>query len=363
MSSTDAIREVTAELVHMQLDRELRLGPFTVTERAYAVVTIRTDAGLLGHAYAQTRGAPVVEIVENLLTPHLVGRDSASIQARWIELFRANMGVGRSGILMRALSLTDTALWDIQAQRAGLPLYKLLGGSRTVVPVMRVAGYPSDEGSIDEVVAASQLAADEGHVLIKIARAADPSITRATLARLDDQLPPAVRVVVDASWTWDRPEQALEEIHTWPSVRIAWVEDPFPPEATTAYRDLVVRSPVAVGAGDEVTDPQTHTNLATEARVDVVRLDVSTIGGISAAVKVLHRAEQWARPVSTHISSEVSAHLAAAFPVIANIESFDRAGNRYDPSHALFEGGPLFAGGRVTMTETPGIGWTPAYQD
>jgi L-alanine-DL-glutamate epimerase-like enolase superfamily enzyme len=37
--------------------------------------------------------------------------------------------VGRSGITHLALGAIDIALWDLKAKDAGLPLWKLLGGS------------------------------------------------------------------------------------------------------------------------------------------------------------------------------------------------------------------------------------------
>ncbi|MFI5427068.1 hypothetical protein [Aeromicrobium sp. UC242_57] len=94
MSTSDPIVAVYVDLVDKTLPRELRLGPFTVARRTYAVVRIETESGLTGYAYSQTRGAPVAEIIERLLTPVLVGRDSASIKARWQQCFGSTWGWG-----------------------------------------------------------------------------------------------------------------------------------------------------------------------------------------------------------------------------------------------------------------------------
>lgn len=356
---SDPITEITATVVRKPLPRELRLGSFRVRERIYAVASVRTRSGLQGFGYGQTRGAPVAEIIDSLLAPALAGTDSSAIEARWRDCYRATIGVGRTGLVMRALSLIDIALWDIQAQRAGLPLHKLLGGVRDTVPVMFVAAYPSGHDDIDETAEAAAGAAAAGHRLIKIARTPDPAVTREILTRLTDQLPAGARIVVDASWVWERPDQALAELRAWPAERIAWLEDPFPPEAATAYSRLRAASPLPVGAGDEVTDPGFYD--AASAVLDVLRLDVATIGGVTAAVRVIHGAERQALPVSTHICPEVSAHLAAAFPAVTCIETFDRSGNRYDPSHELFSGGPVIKGGVAILPQDPGLDLAPCF--
>lgn len=354
----DPITDIAVHVVAKPLPRPLQLGPVTVPERRYAVLHLRTTSGLVGAAYAQTRGAPVADLVTTMLTPLLVGRDSASIEARWRDAYRGTMAIGRTGLVMRALSLIDVALWDVQAQRAGLPLYRLLGGVRAEVPVMMVAGYPDGAQDVDETVAAALAAATAGHRLVKFARAADPAVNLQILEQLADTLPATCRVVVDASWIWERPADALAEASRWSSLPVAWLEDPFPPERTSAYVELRRQCPVPVGAGDEAGDSSTLERLLDAAAVDVLRLDLMTVGGITAGVRVIHDAERHGVPVSLHICPEVSAHVAAAFGVVTSIETFDRGGNRLDPSHELVAGGPDFTGGVAVLPDTAGIGWT-----
>ena len=53
--------------------------------------------------------------VTKLLAPLLIGRDSADVEALWQELYQEVLLQGRAGVVMRALSILDTALWDLNA--------------------------------------------------------------------------------------------------------------------------------------------------------------------------------------------------------------------------------------------------------
>ncbi|WP_326822080.1 mandelate racemase/muconate lactonizing enzyme family protein [Streptosporangium sp. NBC_01756] len=357
-TTQDPISSITVTTRTVPLPRPLQLGSFVVTERTYALVHVTTRDGFVGCAYAQTRGAPIAAVIETLFAPLLTGKDSLDVEARWRECFRSTLGVGRTGLVPRALSLVDIALWDVRAQRAARPLFRLLGGEKDRVPLMLVAGYPHAREDVDEIVETAVRAADKGYSLVKIARAQDASVTRHALSELAISLPDSTRVVVDASWFWENADQALAEISNWREFPIAWVEDPFPPENVRAYQELHKRSDLPIGVGDEVTDIHAFDHLAAADGLDILRLDVATIGGITPALGVARSATSWGLPVSMHISPEVSAHLAAALPGVTNIETFDRSGNRYDPSHELCTGGPEFGNGTAKLRDVPGLGFT-----
>src|SRR5919198_5808020 len=96
------------------------------------LVRVDTESGITGwgeafghRIFPATRAA-----IDTLLGPLCVGRDATQIVALNDDLQRALHGVGRNGPALYALSGIDIALWDIAGKAAGLPLHRLLGGSR-----------------------------------------------------------------------------------------------------------------------------------------------------------------------------------------------------------------------------------------
>ena len=59
------------------------------------------------------------------------GEDPSEMLALWEKLHQQSeiYWVGRAGITHFALGAIDIALWDFKAKAAGVPLWKLLGGS------------------------------------------------------------------------------------------------------------------------------------------------------------------------------------------------------------------------------------------
>ena len=60
--------------------------------------------------------------------------DADLIEALWEKIWWGLHYGGRGGPATLAQSAFDIALWDLKAKRAGLPLFRLLGGYDPLVP-------------------------------------------------------------------------------------------------------------------------------------------------------------------------------------------------------------------------------------
>lgn len=345
-----SVRTVT---IALPLPRPLVLGPMTVARREYTLLEVRTVDGLRGKAYCLSREAPMAELVDRLITPHVRGQEIIDVPALWRRALRGSAIVGRVGLVRRALGLVDVALWDVRAQLAQRPLWQMLEQGNGGRDTMMVAAYPTLERDVDDVASEVIRQADRGWPLLKISRLADPSYMRRLLARIGDSIDVSRRLVVDAGFGWDTADDALAELAEWGSPELAWLEDPLLPEDVEGCAKIRSDSGMRIGVGDEVTDPVLMDRLILANALDVVRLDLIALGGITPALSLLARAQEAGLPVSCHVYPEVAVHLDAG------IETFDRSpeGNPYDPSPSLVTGGPRFESGKAHPPSTAGLGF------
>ena len=92
------ITDVRTSTTVVALPQPLQLGAMTVTRREYVGVQVRAvlpdGTEVTGVSYALTREAPMAEIVERLVAPHVVGRDlpvddpAAGVRAAWDAALR-----------------------------------------------------------------------------------------------------------------------------------------------------------------------------------------------------------------------------------------------------------------------------------
>jgi len=93
---------------------------------------IETEQGHagLGFSYSLRTGGPAQYAHAQELAPLLIGEDPNDIARLWNKLAWVSASVGRGGVAAQAIAAFDTALWDLKARRAALPLSKLLGALR-----------------------------------------------------------------------------------------------------------------------------------------------------------------------------------------------------------------------------------------
>ena len=350
-----AVRVGTATL---PLPAPLRLGPMEVTEREYCAVQVETEDGLVGKAYCLTRNAPVAACVERLVAPVVTGRE-ADPQRLWEDCSRATVAIGRTGLVVRAIGLVDIALWDIAAQAAGVPLWRHLGGTDPAAPVLMVAAYPLADRSPESLAEDVIRYGAAGYTLLKVARDPDRARMRRLLETAAAGLPATAQLVVDAGYGWRSSAEALAELPDWGDTPLAWLEDPLVPEDADGCAAIRRAGGHPVGVGDEVTHIATFRALLDAQALDVLRLDVPALGGITPGRHVQALAAERGVPVSLHIYPEVSVHLATLRPG-AIVERFDSelpGGNPLDPAHVLCSGGPAFRDGMAVAPEAPGLGF------
>ncbi len=125
----------------------------TCPGRNFVTLKIETDAGVygLGDATLNGRELAVVSYLEEHVVPCLVGRDPRQTEDVWQFLYRGAYW-RRGPVTMTAIGAVDTALWDIKAKLADMPLYQLLGGSsRAGVMVYGHANGADIDQTVDEV--------------------------------------------------------------------------------------------------------------------------------------------------------------------------------------------------------------------
>ncbi|MEN4922501.1 D-mannonate dehydratase ManD [Achromobacter spanius] len=122
--------------------------------RNFVTLKIETDQGLtgIGDATLNGRELAVAAYLTEHVIPCLIGRDAHQIEDIWQYLYKGAYW-RRGPVTMTAIGGVDTALWDLKAKAAGLPLYQLLGGkSRSGVMVYGHANGSDIEHTVDEVL-------------------------------------------------------------------------------------------------------------------------------------------------------------------------------------------------------------------
>jgi L-alanine-DL-glutamate epimerase-like enolase superfamily enzyme len=344
-----AIPAVTAvEAMHCRIPfpSPLQLGKVHMTHRDYVLVRVRLADGGIGHAVGFERGMPLLDLVTRV-APFYVGR-SPEMRAASRQAAEAATPPARA-VLMRGISLLDIAMWDALGRARGLPVWALLGGARTRVPVMPVVGYGA---SVEAVTAQCADLAGRGFRTIKLMiNGSDFAADRALMKSVRAAIPDEVAFGIDAHWSWKTIEDGLPTCLLAQELGAAFVEDPFLPQQWRNVRDLQGQIGVPIAVGEDVIDRYGFRDLAEAART--LRIDASVSGGLTGAIEALHLATIMDREVIPHVFPALHGQLAAAFPAIRCVEMIPPEVGA-DPMDRLLTEEARIEEGDLVISDAPG---------
>jgi len=355
---SSVIARVEAWACVYPLPRPFALGSLRLVRREYAVARLTADDGTQGVAYSLSRNAPLDLVLTDLVAPRVLGGDALDPGGAAERCERGLVAVGTEGIVKRALSLLDVCLWDLRGRAAAEPVWRLLGGGCAAeAPVLLVEGYPREGESAAAFGERLAARAGEGYRMLKLANLPDPADVASRLRATREAAGPDVELVVDVAWAWHDLERAVEAARLWEPYRLAWIEDPFPPQRVDAIAALRESVETPIAAGDDVTSRSLFGELMHRRAVDTLRMDAMTIGGFSGFALVQAQAHAGGFPISPHVHPEVHQHCAFGLAGVGLVEMFPR-GTEFDCVHEFVLPASLsFAGpGVVRAPEGPGVG-------
>lgn len=308
----------------------------TCPGRNFVTLKVETDTGIygLGDATLNGRELAVVSYLEDHVVPCLVGRDPRQSEDIWQFLYRGSYW-RRGPVTMTAIGAVDTALWDIKAKLAEMPLYQLLGGrSRDGVMVYGHANGEDIDHTVDEV----GRYIDMGYKAVR-AQTGIPGLASTYGVGKDRMFyePADADLPVENTWStekyldhvpllFDRIRQQygfgphlLHDVHhrltpieaarlgkSLEEYRLFWLEDAVPAENQEGFRLIRQHTVTPLAVGEVFNTIWDCKDLIREQLIDYIRTTVVHAGGITHLRRIADLAALYHVRTGCHGATDLS---------------------------------------------------------
>jgi L-alanine-DL-glutamate epimerase-like enolase superfamily enzyme len=354
------IASVAVCIARVPLDTVTSFATRTVSARDYALVKVRSADGVegIGFCYVGSAGGRIAQIaIEELLAPRLIGQDSLRVEGLWQEMYQDSLLQGRSGSVMRALSILDTALWDLNARSVKLPLYQYLGAyASDRVPAYASGGYylagKSPKMLGEELK--GYVAAGFKAVKMKVGRLS-PSEEEERIAAAREAIGPDIHLMLDANNAWNDVPTALTYMKRYEPYDPYWMEEPFGPDDIDGHAKLAELTPVVIATGEIGYGRWYHKELLDKRGAEILQTDAVVCGGITEWKRIAATAASYGVTMCPHWFHDVHVHLVAATPNARYVEFFpdDQVLN----FRRLIDTQLQHEAGNLILPKTPGLGF------
>lgn len=180
----------------------------------------------------------------------------------------------KAAVLPHAVAAIDLALWDLEARRADVPVWRLLGAHADPAPVAvnALIGAEDRAGAAREAAAAR--AAGFACVKVKVGIGDDAG----RLAAVRAAIGPATALRIDANGAWE-VEEALAQLRALAPSGVECCEEPV--HGVEELRAVAERAPVPIAMDETAVAPGALASAATP----LVCLKLSRCGGISGLIE------------------------------------------------------------------------------
>lgn len=252
-------------------------------------------------------------------------------------------------------SAFDIALYDLAAQKAGLPLYAFLGGTNNKTIF---TDYTVSIGEPEKMAADALKIQAQGYTAIKVKLGRDGKKDVERIRAIRAAVGPDIPLRIDANQGW-KVKEAIETLNDLAPFDIQHCEEPIARWKYFKLPKVRKHSPIPIMADECCGDDHDAERLIELKACDYFNIKLGKSGGICKALKMVKLAEeagihlQVGAMLESRLAMTAFAHFALCHPLIEHYD-FDTA--------LMFREDPVSGGiqyepnGRITVPEEPGLG-------
>lgn len=177
-----------------------------------------------------------------------------------------------------AKAAVETALWDLESQRLGVPLWKLVGGENPRVDVgVSIGIQPSVDGLLDKIDGYLQ----EGYrrIKIKIEPGKDLDTVKAVRARF-----PEITLMVDANSSYELSHAEL--LASLDSYGLLMMEQPLADDDIIDHAKLQSQMKTPICLDESIHTPQDARKAVELGSCKIINIKYGRVGGILNSIRI-----------------------------------------------------------------------------
>jgi galactonate dehydratase len=336
--------------------------------RNLTFVKVETDSGIygLGEVRIPNRTNALLGYLSEAMPRYVIGHDPFDIEELVSKMMIGDFGrVGE--ITMSAVSIIEMACWDIMGKSLGLPCYRLMGGAVRDRIKAYANGWYTVERTPEMFHEAALRVVERGYLALKLdpfgagryeltldeqARAVD------LVAAVRDAIGPERDIMLEMHGRFN-PATAILMANKLEKFRLAWVEEPVPPENLAELKRVAERVSSPIACGERLHTMNEFRPLFDLYAVDIVQPDISHFGGLTLTRRLAAWADVYNVLFAPHnvggpVSTAAALHVAACTPNFMIQEHFNDFADSWVKQAA--PGVPEVVDGYFSLPTAPGLG-------
>ena len=325
-----------------------------VIDGEYPYVIIETDEGITGIGECFRRSPWVTKsAVDTIFRDAILSMDPSNYEEIWDVLYNIASTCGPYGSLLTAISGIDTAVWDINLKREGVPLHKKLGKKiKKSIPIY--ASSMKRDMSPEEEADRASFFYEEGFLFYKMHSAYPEEVdsprdkTLKTVEAIRNKLDNNIEIMVDVNGGYS-VNKAIEVGHELEKLEVFQFEQPVHVTDLEGLKRVTGSLSIPIASGECCYTVQDFKNLIEKGNPDILQPDVIKTGGITEFRKIisfLNKKEIMIHNTQPLISTAIHLHFLSInnsikFPLEYNIEQNSLINNPITKNSLNIESGNI----------------------